>query len=261
MESLKGRVYIVTGGGSGIGRQTCIDLARHHAHVAAVDLRLDTAKETVAIITAQFPEAQVIALECDVVSSEAVKATVAAVVAHFGKLDGAVNGAGIAPAALKHTHDYDESAFALVDNVNLKGVFYSLKYEIEQFLKQSQGDQKASHYAVVNVSSVAGLVGAAGCAYAASKHGVLGLTKTAALEYATRGIRVNAVCPGAVDTPMLTESFKKQNVDPAVLLANVPVRRFAAPSEISSVITWLLSDAASYITGVGLPVDGGYTCR
>ena len=169
------------------------------------------------------------------------------------RLDCAHNNAGIAVVA-GLTHEIPDEVWARVLAVNLTGVWLCLKHEIAQMLAQGGG-------AIVNTASVAGLVGGVGSAYVASKHGVVGLTKNAALEYAQRGIRVNAVCPGVVRTKMVEDVFAQVEGLEERWLATEPVGRFAAPEEIAAAVVWLCTDAASFVTGVALPVDGGYTAQ
>jgi NAD(P)-dependent dehydrogenase (short-subunit alcohol dehydrogenase family) len=235
--SFDGKVAVVTGGASGIGAATVALLRAEGARVAALDLRIDDADADVAI-------------EVDVSDATAIGAAIDRVASELGGLDVAVNAAGISPMPEGFT-DVGPDGWAKVIAVNLSGVFWSMQAEIRQLLDGRGG-------AIVNVSSGAGLVGFAGLpAYVASKHGVLGLTKTAALEYARRGIRVNAVCPGMVRTPMLSGSLSREEIDK--LGRHSPIGRVAEPEEIAAVIAQLASDDARYVTGVAMPVDGGAT--
>jgi NAD(P)-dependent dehydrogenase (short-subunit alcohol dehydrogenase family) len=174
----------------------------------------------------------------------------------YGRLDYAHNNAGIEGSVAPGTafHEYPEDAWDQVLSINLKGVWLCMKAEISQMLKQGGG-------VIVNTASVAELVGGFGSAYTAAKHGVVGLTKAAALDYAARNIRVNAVCPGGIRTPMLDRVFARRPELEAAFVAGEPVGRLGRPEEIAAVVVWLCSDEASFLTGVALPVDGGWVAR
>lgn len=248
---LEGKAALVTGGARGIGRATALLLAREGARVAVADLNSDGAAETVADINAAGGQA--ISIEADVTRPDQVAAMVAAAVASFGRLDCAFNNAGIAGyqvgAAGKKTAEWSEEAFDRMIAVNLKGVWLSMRSEIEQMVKQGGG-------AIVNTASIAGLIGLpTSSAYVASKHGVIGLTKTAAIEYAESGIRVNAVCPGYVETEMTREVMVRRGDQ---IMATTPFRRMGRAEEIAEMVCWLCSDRASYVSGAAYNVDGGY---
>ena len=188
----------------------------------------------------------------DVADYDRVRSAIAEIVATHGRLDGAFNNAGIEGPALKIL-DYSMEDWERVLRVNLTGVFACMKCEIEQMSKQGHGGS------IVSTASVAGLVGLPGaCSYNSSKHGVVGLTKTVALEYAASNIRVNAVCPGFIETPMLERVTDASVKIRDKLIAQVPMKRVASPEEIGHAVAWLMSDKASYVTGVALPVDGGW---
>ena len=245
-----GKVALVTGAGGGIGRATALAFAREGARVVVSDLAEAGGEETARLVTEAGGGA--LHAACDVTRPAEVEALVAAAVAAFGRLDCAHNNAGV-EGAWARTADCDEENFDRTCAVNLKGVYLCLKAEIAHMLDAGGG-------AIVNTASVAGVEGAKNLpAYVASKHGVMGLTRTAALEYATRGIRVNAVCPGPIRTRML-EAIMEENprMEPAMIDA-VPMRRLGAPEEIAEAVVWLCSDRASYVTGQGLVVDGGFT--
>ena len=245
-----GKVALVTGAGGGIGRATVLAFAREGARVVVSDLAEAGGEETARLVTEAGGGA--LHAACDVTRPAEVEALVAAAVAAFGRLDCAHNNAGV-EGAWARTADCDEENFDRTCAVNLKGVYLCLKAEIAHMLDAGGG-------AIVNTASVAGVEGAKNLpAYVASKHGVMGLTRTAALEYATRGIRVNAVCPGPIRTRML-EAIMEENprMEPAMIDA-VPMRRLGAPEEIAEAVVWLCSDRASYVTGQGLVVDGGFT--
>lgn len=244
------KVVIVTGGASGIGRAAAIAFAKKGAKVAVADWTEN--QETVELITASGGEA--IFIKCDVSKADDVKAMVEKTVATFGRLDYAFNNAGIEGAAAP-TKDCTEENWDKTIGVNLKGIWLCMKYEIPEILKQGKG-------AIVNCASVAGLVGFGGVpAYVASKHGVVGLTKTAALECAQLGIRVNAVCPGVIQTPMIDRltGTNKEAIDQFTKLE--PVGRFGQPEEIANAVVWLCSDKASFVTGHAMAVDGGFVAQ
>ncbi len=245
-----GKVALVTGGGSGIGRASALTFAREGAKVVVADVVVEGGEETVRLIQQRGGEA--IFVKTDVSQATEVEALVARAVQTYGRLDCAHNNAGIEGAAAT-TVDYAEDAWERVIAINLKGVWLCMKYEIPQLLKQGGG-------AIVNTASTAGLVGyRGGSAYVASKHGVVGLTKTAALEYAKAGVRVNAVCPGAIDTPMMGRITGHRPQRAERMAAAEPVGRMGRPEEIAEAVVWLCSKAASFVTGHAMAVDGGIT--
>lgn len=245
---VQGKVALVTGGASGIGRATALAFAREGANVVVSDVVVAGGEETVALIKAAGGEAQF--MKADVAKPAEVDALIAQVVAAYGRLDCAFNNAGI-EGSMTSTLDCSEENFDRTIAINLKGVWLCMKAEIAEMLKQGGG-------AIVNTASVAGLVGFAGLpAYVASKHGVVGLTKTAALEYAKSGIRINAVCPGGIQTPMLERLFQSQPQAGEAIAAMEPVGRLGKPEEIAEATVWLCSDAASFVTGLPMAVDGG----
>jgi NAD(P)-dependent dehydrogenase (short-subunit alcohol dehydrogenase family) len=245
---LEDRVALVTGAASGIGRASAAALARAGAAVVAADLDLDGARATADAITAAGNAAT--ATRCDVTSEADVEAAVAAAVERYGGLDLAHNNAGIgAPPAL--TVDVDEADFDRVVAVDLTGVFLCMKAEIGWMLEHGGG-------VIVNTSSGAGLIGypTAG-PYVAAKHGVIGLTKTAALEYVRQNIRVNAVCPGTIETPFIGDLVGGDDRARAALLRSQPGGAFGTADDVANAVVWLCSDAASFVTGAALTVDGG----
>jgi NAD(P)-dependent dehydrogenase (short-subunit alcohol dehydrogenase family) len=245
-----GKVALITGGGSGIGRASALTFAREGAKVVVADVAVEGGEETVQLIQQRGGEA--IFVKADVSRAAEVEALVARAVQTYGRLDCAHNNAGIEGAAAT-TVDYAEDAWERVLAINLKGVWLCMKYEIPQILKQGGG-------AIVNTASTAGLVGyRGGAAYVASKHGVVGLTKTAALEYAKAGVRVNAVCPGAIDTPMMGRLTGHRPQRAERMAAAEPVGRMGQPEEIAEAVVWLCSEAASFVTGHAMAVDGGLT--
>lgn len=246
-----GKVALVTGGGSGIGRAACEAFAREGAKVVVTDVDDTGGAQTVSIIEKAGGIASFI--HCDVSKAIEVKASVAGAVKLYDRLDCAFNNAGLA-GEFRRLAESSEENFDLNYRVNLKGVFLGMKYQILQFLKQGGGG------AIVSTASIAGLVGAKQVsAYCAMKHGVIGLTKTAALEYATKKIRVNAVCPGMIDTPLLEAQLAGNDSMRRAMMAAEPVGRFGLPMEIGNTVVWLCSDQASFVTGHAMPVDGGLT--
>jgi NAD(P)-dependent dehydrogenase (short-subunit alcohol dehydrogenase family) len=249
---LQGKAALVTGGASGIGRAAALAFAREGAKVVVSDVVVAGGEETVTLIKAAGGEA--LFVKADVAKPAEVEAVIASVVAAYGRLDCAVNNAGI-EGVMASTVDCTEENWDRIIAVNLKGVWLCMKAEIAQMLKQGGG-------VIVNIASVAGLVGFSGLpAYVASKHGVVGLTKTAALEYAKSGIRINAVCPGVIQTPMLERLFQSNPQAGEASAALEPVGRLGQPGEIAEAAVWLCSDAASFVTGLPMAVDGGFIAQ
>lgn len=249
---LKGKVAVITGAGSGMGRAASILFAQEGAKVVAVDYVGETAEETVRMIKEKGGEA--IAVRADVSRWDDVNKAVEAAVEHYGKLDIMVNNAGVFDG-FKPCLETDEALWERIININLKGVFYGCKRAIQQFLSQGGGG------VIVNTASVAGLGAmAGGTAYTASKHGVVGLTKQIACEYAGQGIRVNAVCPGGIATGMTRDLMSDPQTD-ELIKQTTPLGRWGEPEEIAEAILFLASDASSYITGEALRVDGGWRAK
>lgn len=246
---LDGKAALVTGAGSGIGRATALACAREGAKIIVADIGVEGGEATVSMIKNAGGEATFVPV--NVTQAAEVEAMVAAAVSTYGRIDCAHNNAGI-EGVFATTADYPEEDWDRVMAVNLKGVWLCMKYEIPQMLQQSGG-------AIVNTASLAGLVGAKRMpAYVASKHGVAGLTKTAALEYAKSGIRINAVCPGIIHTSMVDRMFLSRRPDLEDRLAAVePMGRLGKPEEVAEAVVWLCSDAASFVTGHTMTVDGG----
>jgi len=249
---LTGKVALVSGAGSGIGRASAIAFAREGARVVVSDLSAEGGEETVRRIQEARGEARFVA--ADVSRPAEVEGLVQTTVESYGRLDCAHNNAGISGAAAA-TADCTEEDWDRILRVNLKGVWLCMKYELRQMLKQRRG-------AIVNASATAGLVGSRrSAAYAAAAHGVLGLTKTAALEYVDAGIRVNAICPGIIRTPMIEQFTRSNREIEAQFVARVPAGRMGTPEEIAEAVVWLCSDAASFVTGHALVADGGMVAQ
>jgi NAD(P)-dependent dehydrogenase (short-subunit alcohol dehydrogenase family) len=249
---LEGKAALVTGGASGIGRATALAMSKEGARVAVSDRAEAGIAETVALINAAGGQA--IAIGGDVTKEADVAAMVARTVAAFGKIDCAFNNAGISGRAVgpvgQRTHEMSRESFDGMLAVNLTGVFLCMKHEIEQMLKQGTGG------AIVNTASIAGLVGLPTAShYVAAKHGVVGITKTAAMEYGKDKIRVNCVNPGYIKTPMTDETMKTRYDD---LMTKVPMNRLGMPEEIAEAVVWMCSDKASFMTGASHIIDGGY---
>jgi len=249
---LDGKVALITGAASGIGRATASIFAREGARLLLADLQEEGGNETLATVHGAGAEA--IFLKVDVAQWDDVERMVAKAVETFGRLDCAFNNAGIDGKG-GMTHQCTEANWNRVISINLTGVWLCMKAEITQMLKQGGG-------AIVNTSSDAGLAGAKGLpAYVAAKHGVAGLTKAAALEYGKHNIRVNAVCPGPIRTPMLGRLLRRRDDIEAKMARAEPLKRLGEPSEIGEAVAWLCSDRASYVHGLPMPVDGGYMAQ
>lgn len=251
MDMLTGKVLLVTGGSSGIGRATAAVMAREGAAVVIADVNESGGLAAVEEIRRQGGEASFIAT--DVRRSGQVEAMLARIVARHGRLDGAFNNAGVLEGTFTHSADLSEGIWDRVMDVNLKGVWLCMKHEIPLMLEQGRG-------VIVNHASVAGLYGnkLVGAAYIASKHGVVGLTKVAALEYADRGLRINAICPGIIDETVMSDAiFGGDALREAQVKALYPTGRVGALAEVAETVAWLFSDATSFITGHALPIDGG----
>jgi NAD(P)-dependent dehydrogenase (short-subunit alcohol dehydrogenase family) len=244
-----GKVAIVTGGSFGIGRATAIAFAARGAKVVVADLVEDSEQHTLKQIKAAGGQA--IFFKCDVSKSNEVKAMVDKTVATYGRLDFAFNNAGI-EGITGNTQECSDENWDKTIGVNLTGVWLCMKYELLYMLQQGKG-------AIVNCASVAGLIGFPGLpAYVVSKHGVVGLTKTAALEYAKLNIRINAVCPGVIHTDMIDRITGNDKEAEKQFISMEPVGRMGNPEEVSEAVIWLCSDAASFVTGHSMPVDGGW---
>ena len=243
---MKGKTALVTGAGSGIGRSIALAFGAQGAMVVAADISKELADETVRLITERGGEADF--RYCDVSKKGDVRSLIERIVKDFGHLDYACNNAGIHNPSPEFLLDVDEDMWDRIIAVNLKGVFLCMKFEIKEMLKRKR-------VVIINISSLSGVLGEPGSyAYSAAKHGVMGLTKTAAYDFAKSGIRINAVCPAAVDTPGLAEApeeFREKLKD------DIPLGRIGRPEEIAGAVLWLCSDQASFVTGTGLIIDGG----
>ena len=250
--SFEGQVALVTGAGSGLGLATAKAFAESGASVVLADWNEDSVRSAVDDLTARGHKAA--AIRCDVADEADVAAMVQQTVSTFGGLDAAFNNAGI---QVPPSDAADETAenFDRVNAINLRGVWACMKHELRHMRTQGSG-------AIVNCSSLGGLVGLPSrAAYHASKHGVIGLTRSAALEYASRGIRINAVCPGTIDTPMVSDMLAKQADAMKEIMRDQPIGRLGRPEEIPSAVLWLCSPGASFVIGHALAVDGGYTAH
>ncbi len=256
MGILSGKAALVTGGASGIGRATALVMAREGARVAVADRTEESAAGTVALINAGGGQA--IAIGGDVTREVDVQAMVARTVAAFGRVDCAFNNAGVGGASVgpgaQRVHELSQASFDGMLAINLTGVFLCMKHELVQMLAQNAQDGGGG--SIVNTASVAGLIGLPmGSHYVAAKHGVVGLTKTAAMEYAKDGIRVNCVNPGYVSSPMTAAAVETRL---EAMMAKVPMGRMGTADEIAEGVVWMLSDKASFMTGASHVIDGGY---
>ena len=248
-----GKVALVTGGGSGLGRSSALAFAREGARVVVSDVNMDIGEETVSMI--QDANGECILLQADMLEATDIEEMMGKGVDAYGRLDYAFNSAGVGPAKSARIDECSIEDWDRVVSINLRSVFLCMKYELRQMLKQGSG-------VIVNVASIYGLVGhgGGGSSYTSSKHAVVGLTKTAALEYAKEGIRVNAVCPGYTRTPLI-QGLLDNPEKTAEVESWHPMGRLGWPEEISEVVVWLCSDAASFVTGHAMAVDGGYVAQ
>jgi len=247
-----GKVALVTGAASGIGRATALAFGNSGANVVVDDIDDEGGLETVRLIEAAGGEAHFI--HADVADETAVAAMIAEIVRRYGRLDCAFNNAGVSGGGYPEVF-WDSSVFAETFAINASGVFYCMKHEVEHMLTQEGGG------AIVNMASVAGMAGPGQPSYMGSKHAVIGMTRAVAVAYAAQGIRVNAVCPGAIDTPLI-ERVRANSPASAEIIANMhPMARIGQPNEVAGAVLFLCSARASFITGHPLAVDGGYLAR
>jgi NAD(P)-dependent dehydrogenase (short-subunit alcohol dehydrogenase family) len=250
--SFENKVALVTGAGSGMGLVTAKAFAEAGAAVVLADIHENSVRLVAEELISEGHKA--IAIRCNVADEAEVAAMIEQTVSTFGRLDAAFNNAGVQSLPVE-TADASGEEFERVNAINLRGVWNCMKYELRQMREQGSG-------AIVNNSSIGGLIGLPGRAiYHASKHGVIGLTRSAALEYASRGICVNAICPGAIETPMVADMIVRERISQEDLLKDQPTGRLGRPEEIASAVLWLCSPGASFVIGHALAVDGGYTAQ
>lgn len=252
MNDIDGGVALVSGAASGIGRATAQRFAEEGASIVAVDIDVEGGEETVSQIESEGGEATFI--KTDVTDESDLAAAVETAVDTYGSLDFAFNNAGIEGDQVSFS-EQDNANWNRVLDINLNGVFFAMREEIPAMLESGGG-------AIVNTSSIAGILGFPNLSpYVASKHGVVGLTKSAAAEFSSDGLRVNAVLPGVIDTPMVARSGEQDPESTEQTIAAIPARRLGQPEEIASAVVWLCSEDASYVTGQPLPVDGGFSVQ
>lgn len=259
MKRFEDKVVIVTGAGSGLGRAATLQVAKEGAKLTLVDLNLDSLEETKKLVLEAASEAEVLLISANVADEEAVKNYVTQTVEKYGKIDGFFNNAGI-EGKQNLTEDFGSDEFDKVLSVNLKGVFYGMKHVLKVMKEQGSGS-------IVNTASVGGIRGVGNqSGYAASKHGVVGLTRNSAIEYGQFGISINAIAPGAIMTPMVEGSLKQidpvnwEEVGKAFVEPN-PMKRFGKPEEVGYLVAFLLSDQSSFINATVIPIDGGQSYK
>ncbi len=254
MKLLENKIVFITGGTSGIGKECALLAAQHGAKVAIADVKEDGRQPVLDSLKEAGNEG--LFVTCDVSNPDNVKKAIDETIAHFGGMDIALNNAGIGGES-NHISDLSVEGWRKVIDINLNGVFYCMKYELDYFFTQKRAGS------VINMSSILGLVGFMGsAAYVAAKHGVVGLTQTAALEYGVQNIRVNAICPGFIETPMLTHAGLAPENDLGKMVADKhAMKRLGKPEEIAKLFVWLASDEASFVSGATYAIDGGYLAQ
>lgn len=254
MERYKDKVVLITGASSGIGKASALKYAAEGAKVVVADVSQEQGQAAVKEINSQG-KGESLFIHCNVGDASSVQKMVRQTIEKFGRIDVAVNNAGIGGASA-HTAEYPEDEWQKVISINLTGVYLCMKYELQEMVKAQKG-------VIVNMASVLGKVGFMGsAAYVASKHGVVGLTETAALEYAPRGIRVNVLCPGFIYTPMLENAGLDKDDEIHHAIANMhAMKRMGTPEEVADALIWLSSDEATFVTGHSLAVDGGFLAQ
>jgi NAD(P)-dependent dehydrogenase (short-subunit alcohol dehydrogenase family) len=251
-DRVKGKVALITGGGSGIGRATAMLFASEGARVVVADYNVEGGERTAKAIKEAGGDA--VFHPADVANPGEVETLVRKTIEAYGRLDCAFNNAGI-EGQFSSTPECTLENWQRVIGINLSGVFYCMKYEVPEMLKTGGGT-------IVNTSSICGLAGIANtAAYTAAKHGVVGLTKTAALEFSSKGIRVNAVCPGFIRTPMVARVMDRGSFDEKAVIQTHPINRLGKAEEIAEAVLWLSTDASSFVTGVPMPIDGAYLAQ
>ena len=254
-----GKIILITGGGSGLGRESALQVAKEGAKLSLVDLTIDSLNETKKLVLEVSPEAEVLLITADVSNEEAVQSYVNKTVEEYGRIDGLFNNAGI-EGKQNLTEDYGVNEFDKVVGVNLNGVFYGMKYVLEVMKKQGFGS-------IVNTASVGGIRGVGNqSGYAASKHGVVGLTRNSGIEYGQYGISINAIAPGAIMTPMVENSLKQLGGDNweeagKEFVSVNPMKRFGKPEEVAHLVAFLLSEEARFINATVIPIDGGQSYK
>ncbi|MFC3039716.1 glucose 1-dehydrogenase [Virgibacillus xinjiangensis] len=253
------KVVLITGAASGLGQASALQVAKEGAKLSLVDLNNEALEETKDLIAKEAPEAEVLLITADVSDEKAVKNYVQQTTDHFGRIDGFFNNAGI-EGKQNLTEDYSSDEFSKVVGINLNGVFYGMKYVLEVMKKQGSG-------AIVNTASVGGIRGVGNqSGYAASKHGVVGLTRNSGIEYGQYGISIKAIAPGAIMTPMVEGSLKQMGGDNweeagKEFVSTNPMKRFGKPEEVGSLVAFLLSDEADFINAAVIPIDGGQSYK